>query len=80
MITMVTGQVGSATGRVASATGPVGTLTGHRITAMTQERMTVRVRTTMQMKTTKWTMTKRRKKISLTNYRNSKWKRTRKLW
>ena len=80
MITTITGQVGSATGRVGSATGRVVTLTGHRIIVMTQGRMIMRVWTKMQMKTAKWTMTRRRKKISIMNYCNSKWKMTRKLW
>ena len=87
MITMVTGQVGSATGRVGSATGRAGsatgrvvTLKGHRITERTQGRMIMTVWTKMQMKKAKWTMTRRRKKISMMNYCNSKWKMTRKLW
>ena len=80
MIAMVTGQVGSATGRVGSATGRVVTLKGHRITERTQGRMIMTVWTKMQMKTAKWTMTRRRKKISMMNYCNSKWKMTRKLW
>ena len=87
MITMITEQVDSATGRVGSATRQVGsvtgrvvTLKGHRITVMTQGRMIMTVWTKMQMKTAKWTMTRRRKKISMMNYGNSKWKMTRKLW
>ncbi|XP_015753671.1 PREDICTED: uncharacterized protein LOC107333364 isoform X2 [Acropora digitifera] len=86
MIAMVTGQVGSATGRVGSATGRVGsatgrvvTLKGHRIAERTQGRMIMTVWTKMQMKKAKWTMTRRRKKISMMNYCNSKWKMTRKL-